>query len=354
MTASRSGPRRTLVLLLLMLLGAAALWTFGTRAAPWLWVRLFPVPDVQPEEQETEESVDRETVARALDQAVVTAGGELPPKPGAGEGAVVLLPRGMSPKQLEAALRDDPRLRPASVYVTRSDALLWNLRVFDGSDLLLRRELRPWLPASPPHPPSNPPEVVLLVDLRGDAEGERVLKWKSPLGVVLEPFAPPTLRIASEAAKASRAVVGALRADEPVAEQLAAIPHISAVLMDRALPDTADVSGFLAPLAAAGLTLVDACPRGCFDAEEVQKAGVPLLRVATTLGRDDGPGADAEQALARNLAVQWGYGVVLAPGTKLGLERAEALVDTAKQDGLPIVFVEEAGRMHGLAPLPGG
>lgn len=320
---------------------------------PQLWASLFPTPI--PDQLATDVSTpDVETVSLSVDQAVVAAGGELPPTPGMGEGAVVPLPRGLRPKGLEKLLRADPRLLGTPVYVTRADALLWNLRVFAGADLLFRRELRPWLPASPPHPPGNPPELVALIDLRNSDAGPRVLKWNSPLAVVLEPFAPPTLRLARDAAKASQAVVGALRVDESVVEQLQAIPHISAALVERKLPENITLDTFLAPLLEAGVTLVDGCPRGCFDAAAVQKAGVPLLRTATSLGRPDGAGADAEMALARNLAVQWGYGLVLVPGTDEGLDRAEQLIETAKADGLTVVFVEEAGRLHGFAPLPGG
>ena len=353
MSRSSSGLRRALIPVGLVVATIAGLWLVGAEVVPWLWVRLFPSPEENAEaSKDAPSTVDGELTSRALDQAVVAAGGELPPRPGAGEAAVVPLPRGMSPKALERALRDDPRLRGTSIYVTRADSLLWNLRIFEGSELLLLRELRPWLPESPPHPPDNPPELVLLVDLRGHKEGERVLRWRSPLGVVVEPFAPPTMRVASDAAKASRSVVGALRVDEPFPEQLDAIPHISAVLLDQPLPESVALGDLLEPLASAGLTLVDACPRACYPAEDVQKAGVPVLRLAASLARDDGAGEEAERALARNLAVQRGYGLVVAPGTDEGLKRAETLIDTAKEDGLHVVFVEEAGRLHGLAPLP--
>jgi len=327
----------------------ALAWLLAVRFGPAVWLSLFPTPP--PTSEEPGAAIDPEVVSLALDQAVVAGGGELPPKPGGGEGAVVALPRGLSPRQLESTLRGDPRLVGASVYITRSDALLWSLRVFAGGDLLLMRELRPWLLASPPHPPGNPPEIAVLVDLRNGG-GERALRWKAPLGVVVEPFAPSTLRHARDAAKASRSVVGAVRLDEPLGEQLEAIPHIGAVLVEAPLPESVDLQSFLAPLVSAGLALIDACPRGCLDAEAVQKAGVPLLRVAATVGREDGPGEDAEIALARNLAVQWGYGLILAPGTEDGLRRAESLIAAARADGLPIVFVEEAGRLHGAAPLP--
>ncbi len=353
MSRSSSGPRRALVLIGLVIASVAGLWLMGAEAVPWLWVRLFPSPEEGAElPADAPSTADGELSSRALDQAVVAAGGELPPKPGAGEAAVVSLPRGMSPKDLERALRDDPRLRGTSIYVTRADSLLWNLRVFAGSELLLLRELRPWLPASPPHPPDNPPELVLLVDLRGLKEGERALRWRSPLGVIVEPFAPSTMRVASDAAKASRSVVGALRVDEPFPEQLEAIPHISAVLLDQPLPESVALGELLDPLATRGLTLVDACLRACYSVEDVQKAGVPVLRLAASLARVDGAGGEAERALARNLAVQRGYGLVIAPGTDEGLKQAETLIDTAREDGLPVVFVEEAGRLHGLAPLP--
>ena len=352
MNGSAVSPRRLVVVLAL----CAAVWLAvigGERLLPELWASLFPTP-IHSQLVTERATPDLEAVSLSLDQAVVAAGGDLPPRPGMGEGAVIPLPRGLRPKELEKLLRADPRLLGVPVYVTRADALLWNLRVFAGSELLFRRELRPWLPASPPHPPGNPPELIVLIDLRASDVGRRVLKWKSPLAVILEPFAPPTLRLARDAAKASQAVVCALRSEEPVVEQLQAVPHASAVLVEDKLPESVALDAFLAPLLEAGVTLVDGCPRGCFDAAQVQKAGVPLLRTATALARTDGAGSGAELALARNLAVQWGYGLVLAPGTEDGLSRAEELIKSAKLDGLSVVFVEEAGRLHGLAPLLGG
>ncbi len=344
---------RKLLPALLVAAVAAGFAFAATRAIPLLWVRLFPTP-APVVQAPAAPAPDRETVSLALDQAVVAGGGELPPKRADGDAGTVPLPRGLSPRDLESALRADPRLEGTSIYVTRADALLWSLRVFAGPELLLKRELRPWLPASPPHPPSNPPELVVLVDLRGVGDGDPVLRWTGPLAVVLEPFVPSTLRRARDAAKASHAVVGALRPDEPLHEQIQAIPHISAVLVEAPLPPGIALDAFLGPLAESGLTLVDACPRGCFEARDVQSAGVPLLRLATRLGGDGPAGGDGELALARNLAVQWGYGLVLADPSSEGLERTERLLDGGKADGLRVVFVEEAGRLHGLAPLPGG
>lgn len=338
------------------LLGAAAfgigglvvLGLVGRLALPVLQGSLFPVPSVEP--VAAADVPSPEVVARALDQAIVGAGGDLPPKPGAGEAAVVPLPQGLSPGDLQDRLREDPRLAGAEVYVTRADALLWRLRVFAGSDRLLLRELRPWLPEAPPHPPGNPPELVLLVDLR-DGEGERALTWRSPLGVILQPFAPSTLRLAGEAARASRSVVGAVTPGEPVTEQIQAVPHISGVLVEEPFDHGEDA--LLATLAEQDLVLLDGCPRGCLDPDRARDAGVSLLRVAVQLGRDDGAGEQPERALARNLAAQWGYGLVVAPGSAEGLRRAEALVEAAKGDGLPVVFVEEAARQHGLLARPG-
>lgn len=325
-----------------------ALGLVGRLALPVLQDSLFPVPAVELVASTDAPSV--EVVARALDQAIVGAGGELPPKPGAGEAAVVPLPQGLSPRELQERLREDPRLGGAEIYVTRADALLWRLRIFAGSERLLLRELRPWLPDAPPHPPGNPPELVLLVDLR-DGEGERALAWRSPLGVILQPFAPSTLRLAGEAARASRSVVGAVAPGEPVADQIQAIPHISGVLVEQPFEDAEDA--LLEAVSERDLVLLDGCPRGCLDPDRARAAGVPLLRVAVQLGRDDGAGEAPERALARNLAVQWGYGLVVAPGSAEGLRRAEALVESAKDDGLPVIFVEEAARQHGLLARPG-
>ena len=319
-----------------------ATWT----GAPWLWPRLFPTPSDAPEEV-VEADLSIEDVKRAFDQALVAGGGELPPRPAGTELPVVALPRGMSPVALQTALRQDPRLPAASIYVTRADDLLWRLRVFDGARLVLERDVRPWMSPAPPHPPGNAPELVVLLDARSgeDAWVRRVLGWRSPVAVVLQPFAPSTLRRADEAAKASREVVGAIDTSEPLVEQLAAVPHAAAVLIEEALPPELDAGAWLGLLATDQLVLIDACPEGCIDGAAAARAGVARLRVAGRLTADEAEGV-AEVALVRNLAVQRGYGVVLTDANKAGARRVEQLLDDAKGDGVEIVFAAEAARQH--------
>ncbi len=319
-----------------------ATWT----GAPWLWPRLFPTPGDTPAEV-TDASLSLEDVERAFDQALIAGGGELPLRPGGTELPVVALPRGMNPGALQSALRQDPRLSAASIYVTRADDLLWRLRVFDGAQLVLERDVRPWMSPKPPHPPGNAPELVVLLDGRSgdDAWVRRILGWRSPVAVVLQPFAPKTLRRADEAARASREVVAAIETSEPLADQLAAVPHAAAVLIEGELPPEVDPSAWLGLLAKDQLVLIDACSEGCIDAAGAARAGVPRLRVAGRLTADEAEGV-AEVALVRNLAVQRGYGVVLTDASKAGARRVEQLLDDAKGDGVEIVFAAEAARQH--------
>lgn len=328
--------------LLLVLAIAWGLWSWG----PWLWPRLFPTPAPPP--PPTQQTLTVDVVERAFDQALVAAGGELPERPQEGPLPVVGLPRGLNPTVLQGALRGDPRLGGASVYLTRADDLLWRLRVFEGSRLVLQRDVRPWMSVAPPHPPSNPPELVVLFDAREADETwlRRVLRWRSPVAVVLPPFAPRTLRRADEAAKASREVVAAVRPGEPLAEQVGAVPHAAAVLLEVALP-TEQQTAWLDWLGREDLALIEACAEGCVDPAVAGRAGVARLRLAGRLDAEEAAAADAEVALIRNLAVQRGYGVLLADGTKAGAGRVEALLDAAKADGLAIVFAAEAARQHG-------
>jgi len=334
-----SGARRAVVSagLAAVLTGALAwgVWSW----APWLWPRLFPTPAADADAIRAPLSDD--VAERAFDQALVAAGGALPDRP-PGERPPAALPRGLTPRALQTALREDPRLADAAVYITRADDLLWRLRVFDGERLVLQQDVRPWMSAAPPHPPTNPPELVVLLDTRdGDEDWvRRVLRWRSPVGLVLPPFAPTTLRRADEAARASREVVAVLAPGEPLADQLQAVPHAAAVLVEAPFPDPGPL---LELLASQDLVLVDACPEGCVDPVVARDAGVPRLRIA---GRVDGEEPDV--ALVRNLAVQRGYGLVLAPATKSGAAGVEALIDAATADGLGVVFAAEAARQHAL------
>jgi hypothetical protein len=338
--------RRSIADLALGILLVSGLGWAVWAGAPWLWPRLFPTPGEAPE-QEDDASLAVEAVERAFDQALIARGGELPARPAGEARPVVALPRGMTPTALQAALRQDPRLSEATLYVTRADDLLWRLRVFDGARLILERDVRPWMSPAPPHPPGNAPELVVLLDGRSgeDAWVRRILGWRSPVAVVLQPFAPSTLRRADEAARASREVVAAIEPSEPLAGQLSAVPHAAAALIESELPPGVDPAAWLGLLAADQLVLIDGCPEGCFDGAATARAGVSRLRVAGRLTADEAEGV-AEVALVRNLAVQRGYGVVLTDASKAGARRVEQLLEDAKADGVEIVFAAEAARQH--------
>ena len=311
---------------------------------PWLWPRLFPAPPVTQSAGHTE-PLTVDVVERAFDQALVAAGGELPGRP-AGDRPIVTLPRGLAPRALQDALRADPRLAHASLYLTQADDLLWRLRVYEGPRLVTQRDVRPWMSSAPPHPPANPPELVVLFDGRAadDAWLRRVVRWRSPVAVVLVPFDPKTLRRADEIARASREVVAVVDPAQPLADQLAAVPHASAVLLEATLPGPP--AAWLAVLAGASLVLIDACPEGCIEADVAREAGVDRLRLATRLRATDPDERVAEVALIRNLAVRRGYGVFVADGTKAGAGAVEELLDAATADGLPVVFAAEAAQQH--------
>lgn len=319
-----------------------AVWSW----TPWLWPRLFPAPGAAPDPVASV-VLSLEDVELAFDQALVAGGGELPARPPDAALPVVALPRGMAPSSLQSTLRDDPRLSAASVYLTRADDLLWRLRVFDGARLILQRDVRPWMSPSPPHPPGNPPELVVLVDARSgdDAWVRRVLGWRSPVAVLLQPFAPSTLRRADEAARASREVVVAVDPAEPLGEQLEAVPHAAAAWIESRLPLEADPVVWLGPLARDRLVLIDGCPEGCVDVDVAARAGVERLRLAGRRPAEEREGV-AEVALVRNLAVQRGYGVVLTDASKAGARWIEQLLDDAKADGVDVVFAAEAARQH--------
>ena len=324
--------RSTLRSLFLPLLALAALTLLVLRVGPWLWPQLFPGPAEPPPAGEVPPP-SPEFVAEVLSRFLAGWGEHLPP-----DGEPIVLPQGRRAEDLQAGLRLEPRLEGLEVYVTARDDLDSRLRVFAGPQLLLLRDVRPWLPDVPVVSPVDPPTIGVIVRLNEDAAvGRQVGQWRTPLSLALPAFAAHTAKAARQASWDGKGVVIALQPDAPLLDQIRAVPEASGVLLDFEPSDP--VEPWLAALAARDLALLDARPRageGLVDG--AKKAGVQLLRV----------GDFAERSLTWNLAVRRGYGVVLAePGEQASLEE---FVEASRAAGFDLEPVDTIAR--GLSGSP--
>lgn len=317
-------------LLLLVLLVA--------RGGPWLWPRLFPAPD--PEEADTQGGVDAlepALVAEVVQRTLATLGA-----PGDGSDTLIELPQGAAARDLELALRAEPRLDGAEVYVTPVDDLLWRLRILERGRLLHLRDVRPWLPERPQVSRTDPPElgIVVLFEQPDDPAVRGVGGWKAPLALGLPPFAPHAVKSARQAAWSSKGVVVLVDPGQDLEEQLLAAPEAGAVLLRQPLPAGMDPSEWLAPAHQLGLVLLDGSPG---DTVALRRAadelGVACARLAAHLGRPEA------EVLARNLAVRRGHGIVTVDGTVEGLALLEEFIADARADGYEIRFPVEVARL---------
>jgi hypothetical protein len=315
------------------------------RGGPWLWPHLFPSPgggDGGEEPATTSaagEPLSPVEVAEVVHRTLVTLG-----LPGEGSASTIELPRGASARELELALRADPRLADAEVYVTRVDDLLWRLRVIQRGEVLLKRDVRPWLPERPVVSGSDPPELGLVVVFRqaDEARVREVGRWKSPVALAMDPYAAHAVKSARQATWSSKEVVALVDPAQDLAEQLASAPDAAAVLLEGALPEEIDPAVWLDPLVELRLALIDARTGEPGELRRAAwEAGIPYLRRAGDLGEPGGA------VLARNRSVRRGYGVITADGTEAGLAALEAFVEQARADGYSIVFPAEVAGIHG-------
>jgi len=326
----------------------AALWVtsavvvavVAVQGVPWLWPRLFPRPGeglgVAVEEGAVE-APSVQLVGEVVDRLVASWGAVLgsPDDP-------LRLPRGRTPRALQDALRASPELEGTTIYVTETGPFSHRLRVFHGPDLLVRRELRRWMPERPAVRAENPPELGIVFRFVPEepATFGRVLKWKSPMAVSLAPFGPESMRAAAKAIKAGKDVIVEVDPRSEADEQLAALPGVTGALLLGSFPDPATEAAFLVALARRDLFLLDART----DADEPTASETPRLARAAHL---DSPEA---AVLGRNLAVRWGHGVVTVDAAEHGPALAEEFIDVAKEDGYVLRLPVEVAREHGRSP----
>jgi hypothetical protein len=284
--------------------------------------------------------------SEALHRALAVLGAEA-----IGGDEPIALPRGVHAEELRDVLRKDARLAGAEVYTTTAGPLLDRLRVFDGPKLLIQKDLRPWLTERPMVSAKDPPEVGLVV--RFPAADEVALKelcdWRAPLAVAVPPFAPHTMRTVREVARAAKEVLLEIDARDDLAEQLAAVPEASGVLVLSDPPAEERLGAWLGPLRARDLFVLDGSAAkagagvdagGGGGGHRAPSSTVPWLAVAARMGDEQAP------VLARNLAVRQGHAIVLADASGGARAALAPFVATLRDDGYALLLPGEVARMH--------
>jgi len=318
------------------------------RAGPWLWTHLFPGVEGQAvqaggTEGEANSSLpSAEQAAEALHRVLANWGvGDDAP-----ELDTIYLPEGRRPQELQTTLREREPLSELEVYVTRVDDLLFRLRIFSGPNLLLQRDVLPWLPERPSVSGVDPPETAFIV-LLGDQESpvlDQVCSFRAPLAIALPPFAAHAVKSMRFASRCSKGVLLRLDPDDDVAAQLAAAPEASGVILERPLGEDVSLDTWLKPLASGGVFLLDGRPSGSLPSLEAsaKALGIPYLRRSGHLRRE------SDLVLARNLTVRRGYGFVSADGEEETLALLQEFIQSARADGYSLLFPGEVARAHGL------
>ncbi len=273
--------------------------------------------------------IDERTAWSEVNQILTAWGGE--PR----EDHQIVLPAGRDGAALQEALRQSPWLRGADIYVTPADDLLERLRIrLDGHNVLLA-DVRPWLAERPLVPLESPPSLALV--LRAGAESlDPVLRWESPVGIVLLPFDPQTARRARDITRANKEVLVALDPSEDDLEsQVRAIAEAGGAWLTQEPPGPSASIVLLKAVAGEGLFLVDARPRGSTPLPSFD-GSPPIVRVAADVAEPDGP------TIARHLARRRGAALVV--GEAVGWKVMADFVVTAKADGYPLRFPSEISR----------
>lgn len=340
--------RHTVSLLVWTLfIGGVGLFTF--KGLPWLWPQLFPVPVTVEQDGPAgaEQAALRPELAMEVLRRTLASLGATGEEAGNG----VELPQGRSARDLELALRVDPRLEGADVYVTRVGDLMHRVRIFNEKVLILQEDIRPWLPEHPVVSTVNPPELGFVVVFRlGNSEtvGE-VARWRAPVSLAVPPDAPHTVRTARRASWSSKGVLILAQPDRGLAEQAAAAEHASGVLIEQLPGAGVDLLAWLQPLQPDNLFVLDAT--GLEDASleaAAKQLGLDYLKSAGRLDPSDPQSA----ILARNLTVRRGHGLVVVEGDQDSVRFAADFIDDARGAGYSLRFPVEVARQHGAAASP--
>jgi len=340
--------RHTITILVwTLVIGGLALFAF--RGLPWVWPRLFPVPAAESEgadgsATDAEEPLSPELGMEVLRRTLAGLGAT-----GEEEGRGIELPQGRTGRDLELALRADPRLDGTEIYVTRVDDLRQRVRIFDGKKLLLQEDIRPWLPERPIVSVVNPPELGVVVVFRYSAQDSvgSVSRWKAPVALAVPPDSPHTIRTARRASWSSKGVVIVVDSSRGLTEQVAAAEDASGVLVEELPASDADLTEWLRPLVTDNLFVLDGSDNeGLALQKAARELGLDYVRRAARLESKDPSSA----RLARNLTVRRGYGLVTVEGRAADIEFASEFVSETRKEGYALRFPVEVARQHGSGP----
>jgi len=337
----------------LWILSTLAAVAFVMEGVPWLWPRLFPVPqeelvvDAGIGNAVSESTLSPERTMEVLRRTLAGLGAT-----GDEPGTDIYLPRGKSPRDLELELEGRPALEGTQVSVTRVEDLLHCVRIYDGSRLLLQEYVRPYLPERPVVSSADPPELGLVIIFRteSDAAVREVGRWRAPVAIAVPAAEPHTVRTARQAVWSSKGVVVVVDPLESLHEQTGAAEDAGGVLLEEPLPEGMDPSEWLEPLAREGLYLIDGSgTEGQALEQAAAELGVQYLRRSAHLVI----GSPTEAILARNLTVRRGHGIVTIDGTPSGIKTLSEFIAEAREDGYSLRFPNEVAQQHG-AVLAGG
>jgi hypothetical protein len=333
----------------LWLISAVLLCLGLVRVGPLLWANVFPgigEPSLAEDGElvqasAAQSSTTPEQAAEALHRVLSNWGVSNAPEPDR-----IYLPPDRRPGELQDTLRQLESLASLEVYVTRVDDLLFRLRIYSGAVLLLQRDVFPFLPERPTVTSVDPPEVGVVVVL-DDEESDvlsRLCAWRSPLAIVLPPFAAHGVKSMRLASRCSKGVLLLLDPEDDVSDQLASAPEASGVLLLEDLEESLDLSRWMGPLARSNVFLLDGRPSGSLPSLKAaaRTSGLRYLRRAGHLEKH------SDLILARNLTVRRGYGLVSVHGDENGIALLETFLEGARDDGYNLLFPGEVARKHGM------
>lgn len=174
------------------------------------------------------------------------------------------LPEGQDPNDAARRLRSLvlSEMPDAEVYVVPMEQLDVEVRVYTGNRLASHIHLRPTLSEWPALPEGFQPMLALVMEgFDNQPQGAReVLEVPRPMGLLLKPFSPFTLRLARDAVANHKETLVDLETGQRISEALQAVPHASGIVLRE--PPPGDPAGQAITLRSNNIYVLDVTPAG--------------------------------------------------------------------------------------------